>query len=229
MRISIDSFGWILCTRKWIWLPWGQHFMKTQGPNGLLPNLVRHLHTYILNPRPWNLICMKSVGWVNHNLHEANPTPTTVQVVHFVAVISLSQKKAPEVSCSSDFQAVRVTCGWLGWSMGEKQQFLESTANLQETQRNIGDLRDTQQQGVIPIKASSLSLLPIPLGRRARPGDFTQGRTGSCLHKREFFLSSHNTWLSQNSTATRRNFFFFTRGGMVQPLTAHELWIEAFK
>lgn len=66
MRISIDRLGWILCTRKWIWLPRGQHFMKTQGPNGLLPNLARHLHIYILKPHAWhgNLICMKSVGWV---------------------------------------------------------------------------------------------------------------------------------------------------------------------
>lgn len=58
---------------------------------------------------------LHEVCWVsNHNLHGANPTPTTAQVVHFVAVISLFQKKAPEISCSSDFQAVRVTCGCLG-------------------------------------------------------------------------------------------------------------------
>lgn len=71
--------------------------------------------------------------------------------------------------------------------MGEKRQFLEGTANLQETQRNIGDLRDTQQQGVIPIKASSLSLLPIPLEGEQGQGISPKAGLGAACTKGNSF------------------------------------------
>lgn len=85
---------------------------------------------------------LHEVCWVsNHNLSETNPTPTTAQVVHFIAGFSLFQKKASEISCSSDFQAVRVTSGCLELKHGEgEKQFLEGIPSPKETPQSAGGI-----------------------------------------------------------------------------------------
>lgn len=164
--------------------PTGPAFYENTGAKWFVTEPGKAFTYLYIKPHAWhgNLICMKSVGWVITIYVKQTPHQPQDRWGILLLFFHFFRRKLQEspATVTSRLWEWPVDVWAKAWGR-EETRFWKALQIPKRHHGVRGEYWGTQkvswdtQQGVILIKASSLSLLPIPLEGELRPGDFTQG------------------------------------------------------